>query len=76
MALGRKTRRALRYDHAGSDTTGQLGHDTVVAPTTRPGMRACVPNWASFGARAPGLVFNPVFRLGIFPESPNEHCSL
>ena len=29
------------------------------------------------GARAPGLVFNPVFfRLGIFPESLNEHCSL
>ena len=22
------------------------------------------------------LVFNPVFRLGIFPESLNEHCSL
>ena len=33
-------------------------------------------SWASFGARAPGLVFNLVFRLGIFPESLNEHCSL
>ena len=28
------------------------------------------------GAREPGLVFNLVFRLGIFPESPNEHYSL
>ena len=28
------------------------------------------------GARAPGLVFSLVFRLGIFPESLNEHCSL
>ena len=53
---------------------GQLGHDTAVAPTTRPGMRApvlaCVPNWATFGARAPGLVFDLVFRLGIVSESP------
>ena len=28
------------------------------------------------GARALDLIFKPVFRLGIFPESPNEHCSL
>ena len=28
------------------------------------------------GARAPGLVFSLVFRLSIFPESLNEHCSL
>ena len=66
--------RRLRYGHAGRDTTGQLGHDIAVAPTTRPGMRApvraCVPSWASFGARAPVLVFNLVFRLGIVSESP------
>ena len=65
---------ALRYSHAGRDTTGQLGHDTIVVPTTRPGMRAlmraCVPNWASFGAHAPRLVFDLVFRLGIVSESP------
>ena len=64
----------LRYGHAGRDTTGQLGHETAVAPTTRPGMRtpvrACVPNWASFGASAPGLVFDLVFGLGIVSESP------
>ena len=45
----------------------------------RPAGRACArlgANWASFGARAPGLVFNLVFRLGIFLESLNEHCSL
>ena len=57
----------------GHDTTGQLGHDTVVAPTTRQGMRApvraCVPSWASFGARAPGLFFDLVFQLGIVSES-------
>ena len=28
------------------------------------------------GAHALDLIFKPVFRLGIFPESPNEHCSL
>ena len=67
-------RRRLRYGHAGRDTTGQLGHDTAVAPTTRPGMRtpvrACLPSWASVGARAHGLVFDLVFRLGIVSESP------
>ena len=47
-------------------------------PTIRPGVRApgraCarlgVPSWASFGARAPGLVFDLVFRLDIVSESP------
>ena len=67
-------RRRLRYGHAGRDTTGQLGHDTAVAPMTRPGMRApvraCLPSWASVGARAHGLVFDLVFRLGIVSESP------
>ena len=33
-------------------------------------------NWARLGFCAPGLVFSLVFRLGIFPESLNEHCSL
>ena len=28
------------------------------------------------GARALDLIFKPVFGLGIFPESPNEHYSL
>ena len=65
---------ALRYGHAGGDTTEQLGHNTAVAPTTRPGMRApvraCVPSWASFGACAPSLVFDLLFRLSIGSESP------
>ena len=47
-------------------------------PTIRPGVRApgraCarlgVPSWASFGARALGLVFDLVFRLDIVSESP------
>ena len=41
------------------------------------GRAACAHRLGQLGARAPGLVFNPVFfRLGIFPESLNEHCSL
>ena len=40
------------------------------------GRAACVHGLDQLGARAPGLVFNLVFRLRIFPESPNEHCSL
>ena len=38
--------------------------------------RAGCASWTSFGAGAPGLVFNLVFRLSIFPKSLNEHCSL
>ena len=38
---------------------------------------ACLVCWlGQLGARALDLIFKPVFRLGIFPESPNEHCSL
>ena len=37
---------------------------------------ACAHGLGQLGARAPGLVSNLVFRLGIFPESPNGHCSL
>ena len=51
--------------------------------TTRPGRpqhghprAACAHRLGQLGARAPGLVFNLGFRLGIFPESLNEHCSL
>ena len=55
---------ALRYCHTGRDTTGQLGHDTARHA------HACVPSWASFGASAPGLVFDLVFRLDIISESP------
>ena len=40
------------------------------------GRAACAHRLGQLGARAPGLVFNLVFRLGIFPKSPNEHCSL
>ena len=37
---------------------------------------ACAHRLGQLGARAPGWVFNLVFRLGIFPKSLNEHCSL
>ena len=40
------------------------------------GRAACAHRLGQLGARAPGLVFSLVFRLGIFPESLNEHCSL
>ena len=40
------------------------------------GRAACAHGLGQLGARAPGLVFSLVFRLGIFPESLNEHCSL
>ena len=52
-----------------------LGHNTAEGPghdTTRPARTwACLGvSWASFGARAPGLFFDLVFRLGIGSESP------
>ena len=40
------------------------------------GRAACAHGLGQLGARAPGLVFSLVFRLGIFSESLNEHCSL
>ena len=40
------------------------------------GRAACAHRLGHLGARAPGLVFSLVFRLDIFPESLNEHCSL
>ena len=40
------------------------------------GCAACAHRLGQLGARALGLVFNRLIRLGIFPESPNEHCSL
>ena len=56
--------------------------NTVTVPTIQQGHG----RWAGLGApgvmagpvgaRALDLIFKPVFRLGIFPESPNEHCSL
>ena len=57
---------------------GALATTRPGLPTIRPGVRApghaCarlgVPSWASFGARAPGLVFDLVFRLDIVSESP------
>ena len=40
------------------------------------GRTACAHRLGQLGGRAPDLVFNLVFRLGIFPESLNEHWSL
>ena len=76
-ALGRGAGRA-----AGTLRHGSLAYDTARASATiRPGPGhdttrptrtwACLgASWASFGARAPGLVFDLVFRLGIVSESP------
>ena len=41
-----------------------------------PGLGAGCAGWPGLCTRCTHLVFNPVFRLGIFPESLNEHCSL
>ena len=57
---------------------GGLGHDTArpahdTARRARAWACLCapgVPSWASFGARAPGLVFDLVFRLSVRSESP------
>ena len=56
--------RDLAHRHSGH---GRLGGTGRAASAHRVGQ---------LGANAPGLVFNLVFRLGIFPESLNEHCSL
>ena len=53
-----------RYDWAAKPRHGRSAHDTARHA------RACVPSWASFGDRAPSLVFDLVFRLGIGSESP------
>ena len=45
-------------------------------PAGQHGRAACAHRLGQLGARAPCLVFNLVFRLGIFPKSLNEHCSL
>ena len=63
-AQGRAGRADGRTESAGD---GRLGSTGAQAGAHRLGQ---------LGARAPGLVFNLVFRLGIFPESLNEHCSL
>ena len=51
---------------------GRTGRWALRAGLARQGQAAC----AVLAGRARALIFKPVFRLGIFPESPNEHCSL
>ena len=77
-ARGAATRRLrLRYGRG-----PRPGHGKACPQYGRACARLGVPvrTWACLlgllGACASGLVFNLVFRLGIFPESPNEHCSL
>ena len=67
-AQGRAGRAAGRTERA-AWRTERAGHG-------RHGRAACAHRLGQLGARAPDLVFNLVFRLGIFPESLNEHCSL
>ena len=80
QTCGARSRRACRQGgrHAGrwrdNKRTGERG-----ARGTGVGRAACahrLGQLGQLGARALGLVFNLVFRLGIFPESLNEHCSL
>ena len=59
-------RAGMRHVAAGARGTRGLGT----------GCAACAHRLGQLGARAPGFVFNLVFRLGFFPKSPNEHCSL
>ena len=73
-------RRRLRYGHAGRDTTGQLGHDTAVAPMTRPGMRAPVcPDGPVFVlvhmAWFSTSFFDSVLFLSHRLDPVHEHCS-
>ena len=72
QASGSRRRRAGRAAAGAAGARGVCGLGA--------GCAACAhrlgASWASFGARAPGLVFNLVFRLGIFHESLNEPCSL
>ena len=49
-------------------THGAAGWALLCAPG-----RASLTSWVLVH---PAWFFNPVFRLGIFPESLNEHCSL
>ena len=58
--------------------SGRAAGRTVRAGTAgrQHGRAACAHRLGQLGARAPGLVFSLVFRLGIFPKSLNEHCSL
>ena len=68
---GPRAERRARYDTAinACDTAGCLGHDTARPghDTTKPARTwACLgASWANFGARAPDLFFDLVFRLGI-----------
>ena len=61
---------------AGRAAGGARQRTSRLACRRKAGALGAAGSWASFGARAPGLVFNLVFRLGIFPESLNEHYSL
>ena len=69
LAGARQGERARGWDHGahGARPAGSTGAQPV---------RAGWVSWARLGFCAPGLVFSLVFRLGIFPESLNEHCSL
>ena len=78
-ALGRAERWRARGRAAGREGA-QLGARCARGTAGRQhGRAACahrLGQLGQLGARAPGLVFSLVFRLGIFPESLNEHCSL
>ena len=84
---GRATDVGARGRRVAGARLGGLGAGRRRAGLARQGQAACAAlagrarAWArlvcwlgQLGARALDLIFKPVFRLGIFPESPNEHC--
>ena len=64
---GRGVRGALRHGRGARPRYGQAAHDT--ATRARP-VRTGWASWASFGANAPGSIFDLVFRLGNVSKSP------
>ena len=65
-----------RARRRGASSRGRRQRASGSAQQARGRRATCAHRLGQLGASAPGLVFNPVFRLGIFPESLNEHCSL
>ena len=76
-AAGGSGARHKRATDAGARGVHGWAHGACEAqPAGWHGRTACAHRLGQLGACAPDLVFNLVFRLGIFPESLNEHCSL
>ena len=83
-ARGRRQRRAGRAGQAcgralGAQADARARRREAEARGAAGCALLCAPgraSWASWVLVPSAWFFNPVFRLGIFPESLNEHCSL